>query len=52
MSDDKTSGEVAPKTPVEPAHTDDKKSGQVADTDLDKVAGGLNPQPLPPRISH
>jgi hypothetical protein len=25
------------------------RSSELKDTDLDKVAGGLNPQPLPPR---
>jgi hypothetical protein len=34
----------------QPAPSSDKKStDQIADKDLGKVSGGLNPQPLPPR---
>ena len=28
------------------------KVAELNDNDLDQVSGGLNPQPLPPRIAH
>lgn len=36
---------------ADPKKAEPTKNAQLKDADLDKVAGGLNPQPLPPRCT-
>ncbi len=31
---------------------DDQKPEELKESETDEVAGGLNPQPLPPRFNH
>jgi hypothetical protein len=49
MSKADKSAPAAPKAAADPK-TAAPKGAAMKDADLDKVAGGLNPQPLPPII--
>ena len=50
MSKSEKSAPTATKSAAEPKKQAPAKGAAMNDCDLDKVAGGLNPQPLPPLI--
>jgi hypothetical protein len=50
MNDASKSAKDAAKPAAEAKEAEAAKYAPLKDADLDKVAGGLNPQPLPPII--